>query len=139
MIQLQGGASKEWKNRSYRERVNIPLTLTNSPTVRSNSSNAAATPRACICSAAHDMKVKLAPWPPNLVWRYTDGTSATTPIRFNVHMRDWIRDAFEQPDRLPYPHTKVIWTIPIPASRSRVAPLPFEPGESRAAKDRPAT
>lgn len=113
MIQLQGRLSKDWKKRSYRPLVSIPLALTNQADggfeIIPRGSNIAS----IYLLAGTRYETETEAVAANLVWRYTDGTSATTPIQFNVHVRDWIREQFEQPDRLPYPFTKVIWATPI--------------------------
>lgn len=123
MIQLQGRASKEWKKRSYRPQVNIPVSLTNN-----TDSGMEILERGRNIASLHLLggtryETETDAVAANLVWRYTDGTSATTPIQFNVHVRDWIREPLEQPDRLPYPFAKVIWTTPVEKQPDRALRL----------------
>src|SRR5262249_1511924 len=54
-----------------------------------------------------------------LVWHYTDGTTAKSDIRFENHVRDWIRLPYESPAVLPYTYSKVIWRSPVPAQDGR--------------------
>jgi uncharacterized GH25 family protein len=123
LIQLQGRLSKDWKKRSYRPLVSIPLTLTNqtdgSLEIIERGSNIAS----IYLLAATRYESETEAVAANLVWDYTDGTSATTPIQFGVHVRDWIREQLEQPDRLPYPFTKVVWTTPVPKQTERALRL----------------
>jgi len=112
MVQLQGRLSKDWKKRSYRTQVTIPLTLTNvtegGVEIMQRGSNIGSV--YLIGGTRYESETEAVA--ANLIWRYVDGTSATTPIQFGVHVRDWIREQFEQPARLPYPFTKVVWTTP---------------------------
>ena len=123
MVQLQGRLSKDWKKRSYRQQVSIPLALTNQTDagfeIIPRGSNIASIYLLAGTRYENETEAVAA----NLVWRYSDGTSATTPIQFNVHVRDWIREEFEQPDHLPYPFTKVVWTTPVPKQPQRALRL----------------
>lgn len=44
-----------------------------------------------------------------LIWHYDDGSSARSDFSYNEHLRDWLRTAYEEPERLPNRGTKVVW------------------------------
>ncbi|MGC3961504.1 MAG: carboxypeptidase-like regulatory domain-containing protein [Verrucomicrobiota bacterium] len=123
MIQLQGRQSKDWKKRSYRQQVSISLALTNQTDAGFEIIPRGSNIASVYLLAGTRYEAETEAVAANLVWRYSDGTSATTPIQFNVHVRDWIREEFEQPDHLPYPFTKVVWTTPVPKQPQRALRL----------------
>jgi protocatechuate 3,4-dioxygenase beta subunit len=123
MIQLQGRQSKDWKKRSYRSQVSIPLALINQAEGGIETIERGSNIASVYLMAATSYESETEAVAANLVWHYTDGTSATTPIQFGVHVRDWIREEFEQPDHLPYPFTKVVWTSPVPKQPERALRL----------------
>jgi hypothetical protein len=123
MIQLQGRQSKDWKKYSYRQQVSLPLALTNQTDGRWEIMQRGSKIASVYVLAGTRYESDSEAVAANLVWRYTDGTSATTPIQFNVHVRDWIREEFEQPERLPYPFTKVVWTTPVAKQPERALRL----------------
>ncbi|HEV2692792.1 MAG TPA: carboxypeptidase-like regulatory domain-containing protein [Verrucomicrobiae bacterium] len=115
MIQLQGRLSKEWKNRSYRTTISVPLALTNI-----SASGTEIIQRGSNISSLHLLGAtrygsnEQKPFV-NLVWRYTDGTTQQTPVEYCTHFRDWVRNPYEEPANLPYPYSKVVWTAPQPS------------------------
>ena len=54
-----------------------------------------------------------------VVWRYSDGTAARTELVYLNHVRDWSRIGYEEPIRLPYPFSKVVWGRADPESPRR--------------------
>ncbi len=112
MIQLQGRASKEWKGRSYRTSVSVPVTLTNvvdgNFEIIERGSNISSVYLLAGTRYDGDQDSVIA----NVVWRYTDGSSASSPVQYGVHVRDWVREVFESPEKLSYPFTKVVWAVP---------------------------
>lgn len=123
MVQLQGRASKDWKKRSYRELVRIPLTVTNGTAAGVEILQRGSNIGSVYLLGGTRYETEPDATVANLVWRYADGTSATTSIQFGLHVQDWIREQFEQPDRLPYPFTKVIWTATVPKQTERALRL----------------
>jgi hypothetical protein len=109
MIQLQGRVSAESKQRNYRQAVTIPLTLTNQleelPQIIARGSNVGSVHLLGATRYEGTTDVPIA----QLVWRYEDGTRATTVLKFDVHLREWFRETIEQPDRVSFPHSKVVW------------------------------
>jgi uncharacterized GH25 family protein len=45
----------------------------------------------------------------DVIWHYEDGTTLRTPLDYSVHIRDWWRTRYEEPERLPYAGAKVVW------------------------------
>lgn len=115
MIQMQGLASLITKNRSYRTNVIIPLTLTNYASegreVIQRGRNIATVFLLGGTRYTDPTPVKSA----DLIWHYTDGTERRTPIICLEHIRDWVRNPYEEPAHLSYAFTKVVWTVPQPA------------------------
>jgi hypothetical protein len=115
MIQLQGRLSKEWKNRSYRSAVTIPLAQTNivdgNFEVIQCGSNVASLHLLGGTRYGGSQDQQFA----EVVWHYTDGTSRRTSILYLNHFRDWVRNPYEEPAHLPYPFAKVVWAVPYPS------------------------
>jgi hypothetical protein len=44
-----------------------------------------------------------------VVWQYSDGTESRSALVYMNHVRDWSRTPYEEPARLPYPYSKVVW------------------------------
>jgi uncharacterized GH25 family protein len=112
LIQLQGRASRDRQKRSYRTAVSLPIALTN----RADGLGEIAPPGQNIRSV-HLLGASRYEGTPgvaiaNVVWRYHDGTSASTPLQYDVHLREWFRETIEQPDRVSYPFSKVVWATP---------------------------
>jgi hypothetical protein len=123
MIQLQGKMSKEWKNRSYRTAVTLPLALTNfsaggSEIIQHGSKIASLYLLGATRYGSNEEKTFA-----EIVWHYTDGTSARTPVQYFMHFRDWVRNPYEEPAHLPYAFTKVVWTMPQPSQPSHALRL----------------
>lgn len=102
MIQLQGQVSKKYKNFNYRTAIAIPLSLTNAI----GSIHLLGGTR----YGGGDGQTFA-----EMVWHYTDGSSSRTPIQYLVHIRDWVRNPYEQPAHLPYRFSKVVWSVPMPS------------------------
>lgn len=115
LIQLQGRTSKEWKNRSYRRAVIVPLALTNFSDggieIIQRGSNVASLHLLGATRYGSNAEKTFA----EIVWRYTDGTALRTPVQYLTHFRDWVRNPYEEPAHLPYAFSKVVWTVPQPA------------------------
>lgn len=45
----------------------------------------------------------------DVIWHYEDGETRRTPLEYNVHVREWRRTRYEEPERLPYAGSKVVW------------------------------
>jgi hypothetical protein len=45
----------------------------------------------------------------NIVWHYSDGSTRRSQLQDAVHLRDWWRKPYEQPEQLPNALTKVAW------------------------------
>ena len=114
MIQLQGRMSKEWKNRSYRTTVILPLAQTNlvenGLEILQRGSNVASLHLLGATRYGSNAEKTFA----EIVWHYTDGTALHTPIQYLTHFRDWVRNPYEEPAHLPYAFVKVVWTVPQP-------------------------
>jgi hypothetical protein len=123
MIQLQGKMSKEWKNRSYRSTVIVPLALTNFSEsgieIVQRGSNVASLHLLGATRYGSNQQKEFA----DIIWRYTDGTAVRTPIEYLTHFRDWVRNPYEEPDHLPYAFSKVVWAAPQPSQPSHVLRL----------------
>jgi beta-lactamase regulating signal transducer with metallopeptidase domain len=108
LIQLQGkGAGEE--GRRYRERIAVPLIETNrvgeQMVLMNRGTNVGAVHLIAGTAYDTDRGNKIA----ELIWRYADGSFKRTPIQYGVHVRDWWRLRYEEPPRLPYPHSQVVW------------------------------
>jgi len=114
MIQLQGRMSKEWKNRSYRTTVILPLAQTNlvenGLEILQRGSNVASLHLLGATRYGSNEEKTFA----EIVWHYTDGTALHTPIQYLTHFRDWVRNPYEEPAHLPYAFVKAVWTVPQP-------------------------
>jgi len=114
MLQLQCKSSKV-ENRKYRETVAIVLAQTNvletgETLVIQRGSNVGSLHLVGATRYAGDAECTVA----EVLWRYTDGTTGKTPIKFDNHVRDWVRNPYEAPSLLPYQFSKVIWHGPLP-------------------------
>ena len=115
MLQLQGRQSKEWKKRSYREDIVVPITLTNETAqgteIVERGTNIASLH---LLGATRYGSGEAEPFV-DIIWHYTDGTMLRTPIEYLTHFRDWVRTPYEEPAHLPYLYSKVVWTAPQPS------------------------
>ncbi|MBL9127614.1 MAG: M48 family metalloprotease [Verrucomicrobiales bacterium] len=108
LIQLSG-TGPEGDGKKYRDRVIVPLVTTNGTgpdaTVVRSGTNVGALHWVGATGYDAPAGTKIA----EVVWRYADGTYKRTPVEYGVHLRDWWRAPYEEPARLPGPHTKVVW------------------------------
>ena len=115
MLQLQGKMSKDWKKRSYRSDIVVPITLTNETAqgteIIERGTNIASLH---LLGATRYGSGEVQPFV-RIIWHYTDGTSLSTPIEYQTHFRDWVRTPYEEPAHLPYLYSKVVWTAPQPS------------------------
>ena len=122
LIQLQSKASQD-ENRTYRERIIVPLALTNTTAagieIVQRGSNVASVHLLGATRYGGEGEVGLA----DLVWRYADNSAKRTTIRFENHVRDWIRLPYETPSYLPYPFSKVVWHNAVPGQAGRMVRL----------------
>lgn len=122
MIQLQCKSSKD-ENRSYRERIVVLLVQTNAvetgTEIVPRGSNVASVHLLGATRYGGEGERTVA----DLVWRYTDGGTRRTPIRFENHVRDWVHAPYEAPAYLPYAFSKVVWRAPLPNQASRTVRL----------------
>jgi hypothetical protein len=107
MIQLQSKSARD-DNRSFRERIVVPLLQTNfvetGTEIIQRGSNVAAVHLVGATRYGGEGESTVA----DLVWRYTDGGRRRTPIRFENHVRDWVHAPYETPAFLPYAFSKVV-------------------------------
>lgn len=122
VIQLQSQSAKD-DNRNFREKVVIPLNQTNVAGTKieivQRGSNVASVHLLGATRFDGDPDSTVA----DLVWRYTDGATRRTPVKFGNHVRDWIRDPYETPAYLPYAFSKVIWREALPTKPGRMLRL----------------
>lgn len=108
LIQLSG-TGPEGDGKKYRDRVIVPLVVTNGTGSDARVVRLGAGVGALhwVGGASYDAPVgtKIA----EVVWRYVDGSFKRSAIEYGVHLRDWWRTPYEAPARLPGPHAKVVW------------------------------
>ncbi|HYG22959.1 MAG TPA: carboxypeptidase regulatory-like domain-containing protein [Verrucomicrobiae bacterium] len=99
MFQLQGIGSEQ-RRRGYRSAISVPLTVAGVSETNVGSVHLLGATRyeSSAGTAAAD-----------LVWHYSDGTSRRSAIAYMNEIRDWIREPYENPARLTYPYSKVVW------------------------------
>ncbi len=98
LIQLQGVASRDWRNQKYRTAITLPLSVSNT------------------IGSVHLLggtrygrnETELA----QIVWHYDDGSTRKTPVAYLTHFRGWVRNPYELPAHLPYSYSKVVWSLP---------------------------
>lgn len=122
MIQLQCKSSKDEK-RSYREKIVVPLLQTNvvetGTEIVQRGSNVATVHLLGATRYGGEGERTVA----DLVWRYTDGGTRRTLVRFESHVRDWVHTPYETPAYLPYAFSKVVWRAPLPNQAGRMVRL----------------
>jgi RNA polymerase sigma factor (sigma-70 family) len=118
MLQLQSSASRD-EGRGYRQRILVPLTETNlaaaGAQIVQQGSNVAAVHLLGATRYGGEGECGVA----QLLWRYADGGTQTTPVQFQQHVRDWIRLPYESPTYLPYAFSKAVWRAPVPGLAGR--------------------
>jgi RNA polymerase sigma factor (sigma-70 family) len=122
LLQLQSSASRD-ENRGYRQSIVVPLA---EPEVTAagleilqHGSNVAAAHLVGATRYGGEGESTVA----QVVWRYVDGSRQTTHVRFQNHVRDWIRLPYETPAYLPYTFSKAVWRAPVPGQAGRWARL----------------
>jgi uncharacterized GH25 family protein len=105
-VQLQ---SRDPKTHTYRTHIEIPVTQTNFVSgqmqVVQIGSNIASLH---LLGATRSEEVPGTTFA-QMTWRYADGSSKSVPLQYQVHLRDWARNTYEQPAHLPNVFSKVVW------------------------------
>jgi RNA polymerase sigma factor (sigma-70 family) len=118
MIQLQSKGARDDQH-NYRQTIEVPLAETNvtaaGTQVVQRGSNVAAVHLlgATIYGGAGECDMA------QVVWRYADGSASRSHVMFENHVRDWTRQPYETPARLPYLFSKVVWRAPVPGQVGR--------------------
>jgi protocatechuate 3,4-dioxygenase beta subunit len=99
MLQLQSSGSESF-NRSYRTNIALPLTEAGAAGGKFGGIH-------LNCGTRYPTRPGAAV--AQLVWHYTDGKSRSVSMVYLQHVRDWVRPQYEDPTRLPYQFSKVIW------------------------------
>jgi hypothetical protein len=118
MLQLQSQGTRDDRH-NFRPTIVVPLAETNvtaaGAQVVQRGSNVAAVHllgATCYGGAGEcDMA--------RVVWRYADGSARASHVMSENHVRDWTRQPYETPARLPYLFSKVVWRAPIPGKAGR--------------------
>ncbi len=118
VIELQSSAARD-DERSYRQRITVPLTETNATAagieIIQRGSNVAAVHLLGATRYRGEGECTVA----QVICHYTDGSSRATHVRFENHVRDWIRTPYESPAYLPYGFSKVVWRAAAPGQKGR--------------------
>ncbi len=122
LIHLQGLGTRDTENRNYRTRIMVPLDETNlangAARVTHRGSNIATIyllGGACYSSQKEGEKFA------DVILHYDDGSSSPNEVKYNVDLRDWWRQPYEDPAQLPSALTKVAWKgpyVPTPIAHS---------------------
>ena len=99
MLQLHSSGA-EANNHSYRTNIALPLAQSGAAQGKFGSIHLVGGTR--YPSRPEAAVVQLA-------WHYSDGQSGSVPMVYLQHVRDWVRPPYEEPPRLPYKFSKVIW------------------------------
>ncbi len=117
ILRLQGTGTRDFESSHFRTNVVVPLDVTNevdgNVVVNERGKDIAV---AYILGGSLYSSEKSHEKIAEVIWHYEDGTSAS-PLEANLHLRDWVRQAYEQPERLPNSLTKVAWRGPHPTRK----------------------
>ncbi|MEY4916329.1 MAG: Thiol-disulfide oxidoreductase ResA [Verrucomicrobiota bacterium] len=112
ILRLQGTGTRDFESSHFRTSVVVPLDETNGATgvVWERGKNIAA---AYILGGSLYSSEKSHEKIADVLWHYDDDT-VSSPLEANRHLRDWVRQTYEEPARLPNPLTKIAWHGPHP-------------------------
>ncbi len=115
ILRLQGTGTRDFESSHFRTSVVVPLDETNGATgvVWERGKNIAA---AYILGGSLYSSDKSHEKVADVLWHYDDDT-VSSPLEANRHLRDWVRQTYEEPARLPNPLTKVAWRGPHPTRK----------------------
>lgn len=117
IIRLQGTGTRDFESSHFRTNVVVPLDETNEVNgqlvvnERGKNISAAYLVGGSLYSSDKSHE-KIA----DVIWHYDDDTRSS-PLEANLHLRDWVRQTYEEPARLPNPLTKVAWHGPHPSRK----------------------
>src|ERR1051325_6735979 len=122
MIELQSKSSSD-ERKGYREKIIVPLLQTNVTQTgmefAERGSNVAAVHLLGGTRYPGEGETTVA----DLVWHYKDGGASRTPIQFENHVREWVRNPYETPQYLPYAFSKAVWRGPLTTQPGRMIRL----------------
>jgi uncharacterized GH25 family protein len=124
LIHLQSLATRDDEHRNFRTRITVPLDETNftdgAARVTQRGSNIATL---YLLGAARYSSPQTGEKVADVIWHYAGGSIARDEIKYDVHLRDWWRTAYEDPAQLPNALTRVAWNGPNPAYKDRTLRL----------------
>jgi len=113
MIHLQGLAARDEEHRNFRTQIIVSLDQTNvtadGSSVTHRGSNIATI---YLLGGTRYSSSKAGETFADLILHYSDGSTSSNAVEYNVHLRDWWRFPFEEPAQLPNRLTKVAWKGP---------------------------
>ncbi len=108
LLRIKGKADAA---KAFRESVIIPLVLTNF-TAAGAEEVWIGTNVGCLHLLGGTVNATEAGAVIEVVWHYSDDSTARTPVRHHQEIRAITRDPYETPVYLPSPHSKVVWSAP---------------------------
>lgn len=113
MIHLQGLAARDEEHRNFRTNIIVSLDQTNvtadGSSVTHLGSNIATI---YLLGGTRYSTSKAGEKFAEVILHYSDGSTSSNAVEYNVHLRDWWRFPYEEPARLPNMLTKVAWKGP---------------------------
>lgn len=113
MIHLQGLTARDEEHRNFRTQIIVSLDQTNvtadGSSVTHLGSNIATI---YLLGGTRYGSSKTGEKFADVILHYSDGSTSSNAVEYNVHLRDWWRFPFEEPAQLPNRLTKVAWKGP---------------------------